>query len=290
MQSNLLFLIQEQLNELPKSEKKIAVAILEDPAAVIQMNATSLASKAGSSSAAVIRFCHSIGLAGFTQLKLNLSADSQNIEEKLYTEIQPNEDLDQIKKKFLLQAHHAFKETNQSLSSKNISAVSDSINRCSEIYTYGLGASHLVAMDLQQKFSRLGKTVICSQDQHLLATSMSVATKNPLFFAVSNSGEKKEVIALMEIANDLGMETISLTKESDNSLSRLADITLKTANTNEAPLRSGATASLLTQLYAIDLLFYDYATKNYKITLENLEKSKDAIRNLTQFLKKETEI
>ncbi|MGB3160280.1 MAG: MurR/RpiR family transcriptional regulator [Carnobacterium sp.] len=289
MQRNLLFLIQEQLNELPKSEKKIAETILEDPAAVIQMNATSLASKAGSSSAAVIRFCHSIGLAGFTQLKLNLSADSQNIKEKLYTEIQPDEDLDQIKKKFLLQTHHAFKETNHSLSSKNISEVSNWINGCSEIYTYGLGASHLVAMDLQQKFSRLGKTVICSQDQHLLATSMSVAKKKSLFFAVSNSGEKQEVIALMKIATNLGMRTVSLTEETDNSLSRFATISLKTANTNEAPLRSGATASLLTQLYAIDLLFYDYATKNYNTTLENLEKSKDAIQQLTQFLKKENE-
>lgn len=152
-----------------------------------------------------------------------------------------------------------------------------------------MGASHLVAMDLQQKFSRLGKTVICSQDQHLLATSMSVAKKKSLFFAVSNSGEKQEVIALMKIATNLGMRTVSLTEETDNSLSRFATISLKTANTNEAPLRSGATASLLTQLYAIDLLFYDYATKNYNTTLENLEKLKDAIQQLTQFLKKENE-
>ncbi|WP_034552636.1 MurR/RpiR family transcriptional regulator [Carnobacterium funditum] len=287
MQSNLLFLIQEQLNDLPESEKKIAKKILEDPAAVIQMNATSLAAKAGSSSAAVIRFCHSIGLAGFTQLKLNLSADSQSIQEKLYSEIQQDEDLEQIKKKFLLQTHHVFKETNQSLSSKDVSKASDCFNESTTIYTYGLGASHLVAMDLQQKFSRLGKSVICSQDQHLLATSMSVAKKKAVFFAVSNSGEKQEVIALMKIAKNLGIKTISLTKESDNSLSQLADISLKTANTHEAPLRSGATASLLVQMYAIDLLFYDFATKNYQKTIENLEKSKDAIRNLTQYLEKE---
>lgn len=93
----------------------------------------------------------------------------------------------------------------------------------------------------------------------------------------------------MKIATNLGMRTVSLTEETDNSLSRFATISLKTANTNEAPLRSGATASLLTQLYAIDLLFYDYATKNYNTTLENLEKSKDAIQQLTQFLKKENE-
>lgn len=139
MQSNLLFLIQEQLSELPESEKKIAKKILEDPTAVIQMSASSLAKKADSSSAAVIRFCHSIGLAGFTQLKLNLSADSQSIQEKLYTEIQPDEDLEQIKKKFLLQTHHVFKETNQCLSSKDVSKASSWFNESLIIYTYGLG-------------------------------------------------------------------------------------------------------------------------------------------------------
>ncbi|WP_192987900.1 MurR/RpiR family transcriptional regulator [Carnobacterium mobile] len=289
MQSNLLFLIQEQMNGLPESEKKIAATILADPAAVIQMNATSLALKAGSSSAAVIRFCHSIGLAGFTQLKLNLSADSHSIQEKLYSEIQPNEELEQIKKKFLLQTHHVFKETNQSLSSKRVAEATAWINESTVIYTYGVGASHLVALDLQQKFSRIGKSVTCSQDQHLLATSMSVATKDAVFFAVSNSGEKQEVIALMRIAKDLGIRTISLTKESDNTLSRLADIPLKTANTHEAPLRSGATASLLAQMYAVDLLFYDFATKYYQRTIENLEKSKSAIRKLTQYLEQDAE-
>lgn len=140
-------------------------------------------------------------------------------------------------------------------------------------------------MDLQQKFSRLGKSVFCSQDQHLLATSMSVATKNAVFFAVSNSGGKQEVIALMTIAKNLGIKTISLTKDTNNSLSQIADISLKTANTHEAPLRSGATASLLAQMYAIDLLFYDFATKNYQKTIENLEKSKNAILSLTHYLK-----
>ena len=88
----------------------------------------------------------------------------------------------------------------------------------------------------------------------------------------------------MKTAKKLGIKTISLTKETTNTLSQLADISLKTANSHEAPLRSGATVSLLAQMYAVDLLFYDFATKYYDTTIENLEKSKEAIRSLSHDL------
>lgn len=279
MGNNILLVIRKYLNSLPQSEKKIAGTILNDPASVIHMSATQLAFKAESSSAAVIRFCHSIGLKGFTELKLKLSADSHGIRENLYTEISPKENLDQIKKKMVLNVSHVFNETNQILDSELIATATKIFNEAYSIYVYGLGASHIVALDFQQKLSRIGKEVICSQDQHMLVTSMSVSEKSVLL-AISNSGEKMESIALTKTAKALGLKTVSLTRDTKNRLSLTADVALKTANTQEAPLRSGATISLLTQLYAIDLLFYDYAVKHYDITVEKLEKSKEAIQLL----------
>lgn len=277
MQNNVLLIIREKLAALPQSEKKIAETILKDPVMVIQMSVTELAAEAGSSSAAVIRFCRSIGVKGFTELKLQLSADSQGIKDNLYTDILSEENLEQVKKKMLINTNHLFKETNNVLDTKQIERVSELLHESSVIYLYGLGASHIVASDIQQKFSRMGKMVVCSLDQHLLVTSMAVAGKNAVFFGVSNSGEKKEVLALMIMAKELGLHTVSLTSNTENALSLEADVALKTAFAHEAPLRSGATISLLTQMYAVDILFYDYASKHYDLTVSNLEKSKTAI-------------
>ena len=277
MQNNVLLIIREKLAALPQSEKKIAETILKDPVMVIQMSATELAAEAGSSSAAVIRFCRSIGVKGFTELKLQLSADSQGIKDNLYTDILSEENLEQVKKKMLINTNHLFKETNNVLDTKQIERVSELLHESSVIYLYGLGASHIVASDIQQKFSRMGKMVVCSLDQHLLVTSMAVAGKNAVFFGVSNSGEKKEVLALMIMAKELGLHTVSLTSNTENALSLEADVALKTAFAHEAPLRSGATISLLTQMYAVDILFYDYASKHYDLIVSNLEKSKTAI-------------
>lgn len=81
----------------------------------------------------------------------------------------------------------------------------------------------------------------------------------------------------MIMAKELGLHTVSLTSNTENALSLEADVALKTAFAHEAPLRSGATISLLTQMYAVDILFYDYASKHYDLTVSNLEKSKTAI-------------
>lgn len=282
MQNNILLKIREKKVALPQSEKKIAETILKNPVKVIQMSATDLATEAESSSAAVIRFCRSIGIKGFTELKLQLSADSQGIKDNLYTDILSEESLEQVKKKLLINTNHLFEETNNVLDTKKIEQVSNLLHESSVVYLYGLGASNIVASDIQQKFSRMGKIMVCSLDQHLLVTSMAVSNKPAVFFGVSNSGEKKEVLALLMIAKELGLKTVSLTSNTENPLSIEADIALKTAFAHEAPLRSGATISLLTQMYAVDILFYDYASKHYDLTVTNLEKSKAAIQRYNQ--------
>lgn len=282
MLNNVLLNIKEKKDSLPLSEKKIAELILQEPASIINMNSSSLAQKSGSSPAAVIRFCHSIGLKGFVDLKLQLSADLQGINDNLYTEIVPGEELAKIKKKLLVNTNHVFKETNNTLADEVVSKATKLFYTSSVIYPFGLGASSIVAEDFQQKFSRIGKKVIFIQDQHALATSLAVSNSDALFLGISNGGEKGEVLALTKMAKSFGLKTVSLTRNTKNTLSLASDVALKTAFAQEPPLRSGATISLLTQMYAVDILFYAYVTHYYESSLENLEKSKEAISQLYQ--------
>ncbi len=281
---NVLLTIKNKIQKLPQSEQKIGIIILEDPLKIIQMSAADLAKAASSSPAAVIRFCRSIGVKGYTELKLLLSAVSNEIEADVYTDITPDEDLNAIKKKLLWNTNYMLEQTNAVLENDLLDAAVMKMVDSPIIYVYGLGASHLVAMDLKQKLTRIGKHVICTQDQHELVAAMAIAPPDAVYFGISNSGEKREGNILMEIARKSQAHTISLTKDSDNSLSRLADIALKTADTNEAPLRSGATVSLLTQMYAIDILFYHFMTKQYKENISYLELSRTAISEFSELM------
>lgn len=284
MKQALLPRIQEKIPSLPESERKIGELILAKPLDVIQMSAAELAKVAGSSAAAVIRFCRSIGVNGFTELKLQLSAVSNAIQEDVYTDILPEEDLASIKKKVLFRATATLEQTDYSLDNDSLEKAVNLIVKSPTVYVYGIGASYLAALDIKQKFTRVGKHVICSQDQHELAASMAIAPKGCVYIGVSNSGDKKEVLVGMEVASKWGLHTISLTADRPNPLSELADIALKTADTKEAPLRSGATFSLLNQLYAVDVLFLYFMTKQYKENIYHLERSKKAAADLSDFV------
>ena len=87
MQQNIVLSIQDRLQQLPKSERKIAEYILKNTETVISMNAQELAKQAGSSPAAIIRFCHSMDVNGFTELKLLLSANLGQMKQQMYTEV-----------------------------------------------------------------------------------------------------------------------------------------------------------------------------------------------------------
>lgn len=217
-------------------------------------------------------------------MKLQILAASSEIEAVSYTDILPDEKLDEIKKKMLWNSNYMFEKTNQVLANEWLEKAVMLMVDSPAIYIYGLGASHLVAMDLKQKLTRVGKQVMCTQDQHELVAALAIAPPDAVYFGISNSGEKREGNILMEIARKSQAHTISLTKDSDNSLSRLADIALKTADTNEAPLRSGATVSLLTQMYAIDILFYHFMTKQYKENISYLELSRTAISEFSELM------
>lgn len=283
MARNILQTINEMLQDLPKSEQKIGQLVLERPKDVIQMNATDLAKAAKSSPAGVIRFCHSIGISGFTALKLALSAQTSQRGNLNYTDIDADESLDTIKEKLATNASVVFADTNVTLVNQDIDQVTDWIMASPMVFLYGLGASNIVAQDFRQKFTRIGKQIMVTQDQHELVAAMAIAPKNALYLGISNSGEKYEGTVMMNMAKELGLKTVSLTKAGDNTLAKAADIALHTADTKEALLRSGATISLLAQLYAIDLLFFSYMTKNYDTHVQNLALSKEATNALEGF-------
>lgn len=284
MSRNISLAIKNQLASLPRSEQKVGQFVLDHPLEVIRMSAAKLAQAAQSSPASVIRFCHSIGLEGFTDLKLALSAQGEPALDSHYTDIEPNESLTRIKDKLAMNTKAVLSESNISLKNDTINQVVETLKASPTIYLYGLGASYLVALDFRQKFTRIGKQIVVSQDQHELAASLAIAPAGSTFIGISYSGEKSEGLHMMSLAKKWGLTTISLTKDSDNQLSRKADLALKTAETNEALLRSGATISLLSQLYAVDILLFYYMTKDYDNTIKQLELSKQAITDLENLI------
>jgi DNA-binding MurR/RpiR family transcriptional regulator len=164
------------------------------------------------------------------------------------------------------------------LSDKALRAANQLIAEKSSIYLYGLGASDVVATDFEQKYIRVGKAVIHSQDTHLLAVGMTTQAAQSVLFLVSNSGEKSESIQLAKLAKSVKVPVIALTRSATSTLGSLADVVLINDDSEEnQTARAAATTSVVAQLYVVDLLYYTFIANDYDQHIKQLVSSRSAI-------------
>lgn len=274
---HLLIYIKEQLSNLTKHEKRIAQYILDNPENTIHLSAKELGNLTNTSAASVIRCTHKLNFKGFTDLKLGLSRYMPQHERSIYQEIKQDESVESISKKFLSRASHSIEMTERAISSESVNEIVDQLYKVNTIIVFGVGASSLVAQDLFQKFTRIGKQVIYSLDTHFLATAIASNENNCVFVGISNSGENNETLSLVKVAQKYNVKIIGLTQSENASLAKKSDYYLIHDASSEESLRFAATSSLISQLMTIDILFYSYLSRNYNEHVMTMSKTRDAV-------------
>ncbi|MEC5269462.1 MurR/RpiR family transcriptional regulator [Heyndrickxia coagulans] len=284
LEENIILQIKSKLSSLSKSEKKLGKYILSHAVETVNDNTSELAKKAGVSPATVVRFCRSIGLSGFSQLKIRLYADASGLDREIYTDITSNEDIAMIADKLALRFNQSITQTANLLETGCIEKITAMVDKSPAIYVYGIGASHVAAEDFMHKFSRIGKPVVHTLDHHLLGSSLINASKDSMFVAISNSGETNEAIKLTQIAKQNGLFTAGITQKRDSTLARIVDVPLIHHGGEAVLLRSAATTSLAAQLFTIDVLYFAYVARHYEEIMHCLKNSKI---NIQTFFRKE---
>lgn len=279
---NILGLLKSMLEELPKAEKRIAEKILEGPEDIIHMTASELGRHADSSAATVIRLTKRLKIASFTELKIFISREVDTENREVYSDIDADESVQVIMDKLHWNSSLAMKDTASMLEEDSILKATEVIREASVIYTFGIGASGLVAENIAQKWSRIGKTAVHVNDAHVLLADLVGSQKDAVFIGISNSGDTYEVIKLAEIARKHGHTSIAITQFGNNKLSKHADVTLQHVRSNENEIRSAATSSLHAQFLVVDVLFYVYASRNYDEALDKIYDSRGAVEEYNE--------
>ncbi|MCI2253683.1 MurR/RpiR family transcriptional regulator [Domibacillus sp. PGB-M46] len=265
------------LPQLPPSEKKVAQFILGQPEKLLHATASEISQMAGSSSAAVIRLCKSMGVKGFQELKVRVAGDLVKVPEAGYRDIESGETLDGITQKTLSNGIQSLTDTAELIDYGQMEAAVEALAGAKTVHCFGIGASSLIAMDAQQKLLRIHKNATAFTDTHLVASLIANAAADDVLLGISFSGETQEVARLLSLAQKRGVKTISLTRYGSSTAASLADINLFTSASSEAPLRSAATASRFAQLFVIDVLFMGVATKEFDQTVQYIDRSREAI-------------
>ncbi len=275
MASTILLTIRTKIENASKAERILGNYILENVQEVPNLSVAELSKKSGVSQATVVRFSQNLGVDGFKELKVELARCSSNeVDTGLYDEISPNDGIDELKDKLAIRIQHTLDSTNKGLDKKFLKQTVDLLDQANVIQVYGLGASNLVAQDFMQKFSRIGKNVINTLDTHLMASNFLTQRNPQVLFLISDSGETEETLTLAKLAHTRGITVVSLTSNLQSRLAQTCDINVLTSNTvPRDKIRSAATTSLISQMYAVDLIYYLYLQRDYETNVQKLKDS-----------------
>ncbi|MCF0092205.1 MULTISPECIES: MurR/RpiR family transcriptional regulator [unclassified Micromonospora] len=279
----LIVHISGLLPSLSPAEQRVARLVVSDPAAAARRTITDLATAAETSEATVIRFCRSVGMDGYPQLRIRLAAEAaRRIEPPdarvVGGDIPPGADLAQIIATIAFNDARAVEETAEQLDPAVCEQVVEAIAGAGRIDIYGAGASGFVASDFQQKLHRIGRIAFYFPDVHTALTSAALLGRGDVAVGISHTGSTSDVIEVLEQARTRGAVTVALTNFPRSPITEVADFVLTTA-ARETTYRSGATASRLAQLTVVDCLFVGVAARNRSRARKALEATAEAVQS-----------
>lgn len=273
--------IEQHLEDFTQSEKKIAKYILENGQDVITHSAQEIGDCTDTSPASVVRFSRTLGYEGFQELKLEIAKTQNQNEEKIIDDIiEKGDSIEKVVHKVANQGINTINNTVALLNIEDFEKAIEEIKKANNIYLFGVGASAIVAMDLQHKLLRINKIAIFHLDANVQLAMSVHAKRGDLAIGISYRGKSKEVNNSVRRAKENGASCISITKYGNNSLADLCDINLRVPNV-EKELRVGAIASRMAQLMVTDILFLGIAKDNF----EDVERYLKETKKMTDILK-----
>ena len=273
---NLINVIREGLNDLNKSEHKVASAILDDPDRVTRASIATLARWANVSEPSVNRFCKRFATAGFPDFKLKLAQSLVSGLRFMNKEVQASDDVTTYTPKIFDCAINDLVRMRDQIDAAQIEEVVTLLTETKQIHFFGLGASASVAKDAENKFFRFDIPVSCQDDILMQRMLASAGDADDTFFIISHTGRTKELVAVADIARNNGSAVIGLTP-SNSPLAQVCSITLNAdvpENTDEyMPM-----TSRIVHLVILDVLATGVTLKLGPKLLTHLGKIKHSLK------------
>jgi DNA-binding MurR/RpiR family transcriptional regulator len=272
--------IEAATPSLTPAMRRIAGAIRDNPAIVLENTISQIADACSTSVASVVRFCRAVGVSGYAELRMALATELGKEAAQfgsgltLGAEIARTDSIEEMAAKVASLEMLAIEETVSSLDFKALERVVAALDSAQRILLFGIGASHFVAQDLHHKLFRVGRNVFLMMDAHEAWTAALLSPPHTVAIAFSHSGVTADTVQFLELARQNGALTVAVTGARDSQLARAADERLIT-HARESALRAGAMVSRIAQLALVDCLFLGVARLRYEQTVDALKRTRD---------------
>ena len=276
MKHNPLILMQTQFASFSPVGQKIAKAILEDPERVVDVSIQQLAREISVSEASIVRFCRTLGLEGFSDLKLALlkNAAPQQIP-SVFEEIDEHDSMEAVARNVFVRNLNTLQIAMQRLDFGAVTAAADLMRNAKKIVILGSAASASIAENFYIHLFRVGFPASVETDGEFMQVAAHMADEHTVFIAVSRGGRTKAVVNAFEEARRHGAKTISITANDNTPLARASDIPI----IHYAPVQALASTRVV-QNTVIDCLYVCATRHRQKEVIGQITEN----RRLAEFL------
>ncbi|HEX8404935.1 MAG TPA: SIS domain-containing protein, partial [Duganella sp.] len=206
----LLDSIRTQLDSLSKSERKVALAVLDHPGQTVSQNITALAKSAQVSEPTVVRFCRTLGYDGWHEFKLKLAQGLALALPGLNEQPTQDDLAADLVNKICSRSINTLLDLRNNLDPDAIQKALDILSRSNRIEFYGQGTSGIVAADAQHKFFRSGVPTVAYSDPHIHSIAAALLRPGDAVVAISQRGNSPSLVRSIKLARRGGAEVIVL--------------------------------------------------------------------------------
>ena len=202
------------------SEKQLADYILKNKESVINQSIQSLATATFSSTSTIVRLCRKIGLKGYKDFKIKLSAELQQHYNDIsavnpdfpFTEDDSNKEIAQ---KLLELMQTSLKQTSELLTNDLLEHAVRDIFQSRKLGIFAYGDTYISALSFQNKLMKINLNAnlpSLTEESKFMAANY---TKNDCAILISYSGQSKNTYQLAQILRLNGVKIIAITSDSD---------------------------------------------------------------------------
>lgn len=220
--------IYSSLSKFSKSEKKIVDLMINDPQFVINATISQLANRADVSEASISRFCKRIDLDGFHHLKVILAQSSLvNVDSQNGNFL--NSD-DKTLDKLMNDKTDEIQATLEGLDTTQIKEIIQVIKEARLLQIMAEGNTFPVALDACFKFNQIGRLAFTASSWEVAMGQALNLTDSDVVVVISNSGESRQLIQLIDVAKKNHVKVIALTNNNSSPIAALSDYNMVTAS------------------------------------------------------------
>lgn len=273
---NTLEKIQNNLDLLSKSERKVAEVILASPQTAIHSSIATLAKMANVSEPTVNRFCRRLDTKGFPDFKLHLAQSLANGTPYVNRNVEEDDSVAAYTSKIFESTMASLDMVKTHLDIAAINRAVDLLTQAKKISFFGLGASAAVAHDAMNKFFRFNIPVIYFDDIVMQRMSCMNSGEGDVVVLISHTGRTKNLVEMARLARDNDATVIAITSR-DTPLAAEATLPLILDVPEDTDVYMPM-VSRIAQLTLIDVLATGFTLRRGDKFRDNLKRVKEALK------------